>query len=129
METQKAKLGLEKRGSRWTAKEDEELLQQVKTLPIDQIAQLHKRTFNGISLRLAEIAIRLIDEGKSYDEAVKITQASRVDIEKQLRKRTKREQRAATSNGDDKAEIIELRRRLDNLEQKLDLVMKTLKLD
>ena len=79
-----AKPGQEKSMTRWTAEEDRKLLEGIKTLSVDEISKNHQRSVGAICSRLAVIAVKLIDEGKSYDEAIAITKASRIDIDKQI---------------------------------------------
>ena len=47
-------------GQKWTDKEEEELLQQIKeNMDIENISVIHKRTVGGITSRLGEIAYKM----------------------------------------------------------------------
>ena len=50
----------ENMGQKWTDKEEEELLQQIKeNMDIENISVIHKRTVGGITSRLGEIAYKM----------------------------------------------------------------------
>ena len=78
------KPGQEKFMTHWTVAEDNQLLEDVKILSIDQISKDNCLSTGAIYSRLAVIAIKLIEQGKSIDEAVEITKASRTDIDRRI---------------------------------------------
>ena len=71
--------------NKWTEEEEKLLLEQVKTMKIDEIAKLHGRGIGSIVLRLSKIGAEMVESGKTMDEAMLITKQSKQDIEKATR--------------------------------------------
>ncbi len=60
-------------GTKWSNNEEKELLCEIqKGDDINQIAIIHKRTVGAIKSRLSHIAVRMINDGKSYEEVSEI---------------------------------------------------------
>lgn len=135
------KVGEEKFMARWTIEEDNNLLEQIKTLAVEDIGKIHQRSVGAICSRLAVLAVKLIEEGKSQDEAIAITHASKIDITRHL-SRIEAKKKISTvivdvtpklvqvttpkiiSNKDDNnPTVLELKERLDSIEEKLDLII------
>lgn len=80
------KEGVDNLGKRWTSEEENKLVEEIKTLSVEEIAKIHKRKTGGISARLCLIASRLILGGKTIEEAMTATKQSKDDIEQFIKK-------------------------------------------
>jgi len=61
-------------GQKWTDKEEEELLQQIKeNMDIENISVIHKRTVGGITSRLGEIAYKMYLKKSNIDDIIEKT--------------------------------------------------------
>ena len=89
--------GQENGWKKWSKKEENELLEEIEEFNIEEIAKLHKRTNGGISSRLCVIASRLMDEGKSLEEVLKITKISEEDLNKYISKTEKKKDNKKTT--------------------------------
>jgi hypothetical protein len=64
----------ENMGQKWTDKEEEELLQQIKeNMDIENISIIHKRTIGGITARLGEIAYKMYLKKSNIDDIIEKT--------------------------------------------------------
>lgn len=84
------KEGPSNHGARWTADQEEWMLNAIaKNTSIDKIAEKMERTKGGIRGRLLTIAFKMInDEHKTYEEVSKITSLSIEDIQTIIIKKT-----------------------------------------
>lgn len=136
----KKKEGLEGVGKRWTEEEEKQMVEEIKTLSVEEVAKIHKRMPGGISARLCLVAARLLKEGKSMEEVVLATKQSKDNIEDFIKKNgdgsktkptptakeleEKMNKKAEKSTKSDKNEelemtIIEMKKQLDRMEQLL----------
>lgn len=77
------KEGLEKKGKRWSKEEEDQLLEEVETLSLTEIATIHRRTVTAIHARLCQIAIQaMIAEDATLEEIEILTKLRRHEIEK-----------------------------------------------
>lgn len=68
-------------GNRWSKTEEENLLEEIKTMSIEDIGLSHKRTVGGIKARLLLLSCNMLNEGLSMDEVIKKTTMNEDDIE------------------------------------------------
>lgn len=136
----KKKEGLEGVGKRWTEEEEKQMVEEIKTLSVEEVAKIHKRMPGGISARLCLVAARLLKEGKTMEEVVLATKQSKDNIEDFIKKNgdgsktkptptakeleEKMNKKAEKSTKSDKNEelemtIIEMKKQLDRMEQLL----------
>ena len=66
---------------KWTQTEELNLLQEYKTMPIDDIARKHDRSINAIHMRLKNIAVKMSDIGVNYNTIMNETGCSETDIQ------------------------------------------------
>lgn len=105
------------RGAKWTEYEEKQLLEERKTMTIEDIAKIHKRSVTGIVCRLEEIASKMIiKDGKSMEEAVAVTQLSKEAIDKSVKKHIK----PPSPPLEQEPTLIDLKKQLDRIERKLD---------
>jgi len=61
-----------KSGSKtWSKDEEKQLLEEIQTLHVQEIATLHKRTSSAINLRLRHIGCRLVEKGEAIGDVGK----------------------------------------------------------
>lgn len=131
----KKKEGLEGVGKRWTEEEEKQMMEEIKTLPVDEVAKLHKRMSGGIRARLCMVAARMLREGKTMDEAMLATKQSKDDIEefikkngdgsktkptptaKELEEKLQKKQVKSAKLEELELTIIEMKKQLDRMEQ------------
>ena len=73
---EQAKNEPEQAGCVWSAEEEKALLEEIKTLNIQQVAILHKRTTRGIDARLRKIGCKLFQQGMEIDQICSIVKLS-----------------------------------------------------
>src|SRR6516164_4861230 len=78
--------GREGVGKRWTEEEENRMLEEIKTMDVEEVAKLHKRMAGGISARLCLGAARMLKEGKSIEEVMLATKQTKDDIEQFIKK-------------------------------------------
>ncbi len=100
---------------RWTEDEEKELLKLVKKgKSAEEIGEELGRSSGGPQIRLSQIAVRMITEGKSKAEVMKTTKISEEALDKQLKFQKKREDKVKNAPT------------MEKLEAKLDLILKKL---
>jgi hypothetical protein len=67
-------------GSKWSSDEDINLLEEIKDKNYEEIALIHKRTTGAIRSHLREIAVKMINDGNTYEEVSIITKLSKEEI-------------------------------------------------
>ena len=78
----------ERVGKKWTPEEELQLTSLIKTdKSIDDIAKEHKRTVGGINSRLRELAVRMINKGKTIEEVCVTMRLTREEIEDAQKRR------------------------------------------
>jgi hypothetical protein len=119
----------------WSIEEEDKLLEEVKTLTVEEIAKIHKRSVGSISCRLCTIAVRLMDEGiRSTDEIMKITKVNKEELDKFIYKKQKRqENKLSKKKRDDNntvnvylgesTDILHIKTKLSRIEEKLDCIL------
>lgn len=111
-------------GSKWTKEEEARLLQEVKSLPLTKIAEMHGRTVTGIHSRLCVVGAKMVIEGKKLEEAMAVTQVCKSDIEKQLEKEVQKKPKVELKEKE--ITLVELKNQMNRIEAKLDLLLATL---
>lgn len=87
-----------KRYLKWSDIEEKKLLEEIKTLPLELIANNHERSIGAITSRLCLIAQRLIDQGLTYDQVIEITKVSNSDLERFSKMKKVKLQSSITKN-------------------------------
>lgn len=110
-------------GKIWSKQEINELLEEIKTKTIDDIAIIHKRTPTGIISRLRDIASKLNDSGESIKQIMEITKLSEHDItdaiNRRLSKKNKQSKKDETNNSEIIKMLINIEYRLNSIETEL----------
>lgn len=71
----------------WTKEEENDLLVEFKSLPIDEIATKHNRTKRAIEIRLQDIAVKMDNNGVSRETILSETGQKLLKNVKKKRKR------------------------------------------
>lgn len=80
------------KGKPWSTEEGNDLIEEIKTLDVDKIADLHKRTVNGIRSRLKHIGRRMINDGVTLHNVCEMLNLSERAIQKTLNRGIQKEQ-------------------------------------
>ncbi|AYV77951.1 MAG: DEAD/SNF2-like helicase [Edafosvirus sp.] len=80
---------LDQNHKRWDEDEEKQLLKQIKSESISDIATDHKRTDGAIRSRLRHIAYQLHVKGKTVPEIMEITRLSKEKVTELIQKKTK----------------------------------------
>ena len=100
-------------GQKWSDEEEVQLLELVsKKLSIYQIAKKHNRTTNGIKRRLELISEKLLNDGYSLKDIIKVTGLNELDILTNKVDKLKKVSSIESSLNDIKKELIELKNAL-----------------
>lgn len=73
----------------WTKEEENDLLVEFKSLPIDEIATKHNRTKRAIEIRLQDIAVKMDNNGVSRETILSETGVSSEALEKRKKEKEK----------------------------------------
>jgi hypothetical protein len=68
-------------GQKWTKEQEDELLNDLKTMNVSDIANKYERTIGGINSRLRLISAQMMHAGKSIEEVSEITKLMHSEIE------------------------------------------------
>lgn len=86
----------------WSKEEESKLLSEIAYVPIENIAIMHSRSVGAIHCRLCLIAQRLMESGKSLNEAATITHRTGTDIldfiKREAQKKGSKADKAETSD-------------------------------
>jgi hypothetical protein len=100
-------------GQKWSDEEEIQLLELVsKKLSIYQIAKKHNRTTGGITARLKLISEKLLNDGFSIKDIIKVTGLNELDILTNKVDKLKKVSSIESSLNDIKKELIELKNAL-----------------
>jgi hypothetical protein len=127
-------------GQSWTEEEHIQLLKEVNKKSIEEIAEIHKRSKNAISARLKYLARKMINEGKTIEEAQKIVKLVEIDdIQKfisseknklKVKKNNKeilKEIKNCNKQEEEKDKMSELEIRIKEIENKLNFLVEKIK--
>lgn len=76
-----------KTGRAWSIEEENKLIEEIKTLDVKEIANLHQRTVGGINSRLRHIGCRLLQEGMVIHDVSKMLNLSEKTLQKSMNMR------------------------------------------
>lgn len=109
----------------WSKQEEVDLLNEFKNMSIDDIATKHNRSSRAIELRLQDIAIKMEQDGNSYDTIFEATNVSRETIEsRKIEKDKEKKEKDKNKDKDKSDDIKELKLEI----RELKLEIKELKL-
>ena len=101
-------------GQKWSDEEEIQLLEFVsKKLSIYQIAKKHNRTTNGIKRRLELISEKLLNDGYSLKDIIKVTGLNELDILTNKADKIKKVSGIESSLNNIKKELIEIKNALN----------------
>jgi hypothetical protein len=89
-------------GKSWSTEEERNLIEEIKTLDIGQIANLHKRSIGSIKSRLRHIGCRMINDGITIHNVCEMLKLSETSLQKSLNLRKYQHQATAENSSQDK---------------------------
>lgn len=102
----------EKTGRSWSSEEDNKLIEEIKTLDVKEIANLHKRTVVGINSRLRHIGCRLLQQGMEIDDVSKMLNLSVATLQKSM---NMSKSKNTAQNGETNADVVSLLKEIRDL--------------
>ena len=76
-------------GKAWSTDEENKLIEELKTLNIEEIATLHQRTIGGIEARIRVIGCRLLQQGIKINDVCEMLKVSDTILQKSMNMRKK----------------------------------------
>jgi hypothetical protein len=116
--------GIKRIGMPWSKEEDLDLLEHVSTgKNIKEIALYHERSEGGIRARLYHLAVKMVHDGSSYEEACKVTGIKLDELKNALLKKESK----TLVNDKKRNNNINLESKIDLLTQELSTIKRMLK--
>lgn len=102
----------DKTGRAWSSEEENKLIEEIKTLDVEEIANLHQRTVGGINSRLRHIGCRLLQEGMVIHDVSKMLNLSEKTLQKSM---NMRKNKNATQKDETNTDMLTILREIRDL--------------
>lgn len=109
----KSGIDSDKTGRAWSSEEENKLIEEIKTLDVEEIANLHQRTVGGINSRLRHIGCRLLQEGMVIHDVSKMLNLSEKTLQKSMNMRKTRHN--ATQKDETNTDMLTILREIRDL--------------
>jgi len=102
----------EKTGKAWTSEEENKLIEEIKKLDVEEIANVHQRTVGGINSRLRDIGCRWLQQGMEIHNVGKMLNLSEKSLQKSM---NMRKNKNATQKDETNTDMLTILREIRDL--------------